>query len=226
MQRLTYFHIPAADVERSARFYEAVLGWQRGEGPRFGDEAASLIGRFVDGQALVPYFTVDDVAAAVARVVDLCGAIVQAPYTEGDTTVARLRDPAGTVIGIWQFTKPRRGPPAGWHSVTARIVADDVRGLVAFIKATFAATGELQRERPTVLRIGDANIMISKSGPRPTTSAFLYVYVDDADAVYRRALEHGATSLEAPANLPYGDRRAMVEDRWHNVWQIATPLDA
>ena len=48
--------------------------------------------------------------------------------------------------------------------------------------------------------------------------AFLYVYVDDADAVYTRALAAGAVSLEPPA----GDRRAMVRDEWGNTWQIAT----
>jgi uncharacterized glyoxalase superfamily protein PhnB len=32
----------------------------------------------------------------------------------------------------------------------------------------------------------------------------------------------GARSLEEPSDLPYGDRRGMVADRWGNVWQIAT----
>jgi uncharacterized glyoxalase superfamily protein PhnB len=52
--------------------------------------------------------------------------------------------------------------------------------------------------------------------------AFLYVYVDDADDVYLRALRAGATSLEEPSDTPYGDRRGMVQDRWGNTWQIAT----
>ena len=61
------------------------------------------------------------------------------------------------------------------------------------------------------------------SDVRPTPfPAFLYVYVDDADATYRRAVAAGARSLEAPIDTPYGDRRAMVEDRWGNTWQIAT----
>jgi PhnB protein len=55
----------------------------------------------------------------------------------------------------------------------------------------------------------------------PTTS-FLYVYVPDTDEIYRRALQAGARSLEEPSDMPYGDRRAMVEDRWGNTWQIAT----
>jgi len=110
--------------------------------------------------------------------------------------------------------------------VTVRIVVEDVAGLVDFVKRVFGATGELLDERPTVLRIGDTNIMISGVGPRPPTPAFLYIYVDDVDVVYRRALDLGATSLEAAQKMPYGDRRAMVEDRWRNVWQIATPVTA
>jgi uncharacterized glyoxalase superfamily protein PhnB len=89
------------------------------------------------------------------------------------------------------------------------------------MKRVFAATGKVEADRPSVMRIGDSTILISGVGPRPAVSAFLYVYVDDADATYRQALAAGAQSLESPLDTPYGDRRAMVEDRWGNVWQIA-----
>jgi PhnB protein len=65
--------------------------------------------------------------------------------------------------------------------------------------------------------------MVSGAGPRDPMPAFLYLYVDDVDATYRRAMEAGAVSLEEPRDLPYGDRRGMVEDPGGNVWQIATP---
>ncbi len=112
--------------------------------------------------------------------------------------------------------------PPGWHSLTPRIVTDDVAGLVEFLRLAFGATGEVHADRPAVMRIGDSMIMISSVGPRAAVPAFLYVYVDDADATYRRALQAGARSLEEPIVTPYGDRRGMVEDRWGNVWQIAT----
>jgi PhnB protein len=112
--------------------------------------------------------------------------------------------------------------PEGWHSVTTRIVTDDVPGFVAFLRQTFGATGDVVADRPTVVRIGDSNLMVSIVGPRPSTASFLHVYVDDTDATYRRALDAAATSLEAPLDTPYGDRRAMVQDRWGNVWQIGT----
>ena len=109
-----------------------------------------------------------------------------------------------------------------WHTVTPRIVVDDVAGLVGFVRDVFAATGDLAPDRPAVLTLGDARIMISGTGPRPATPAFLYVYVDDADATYRRAIAAGARSIEEPLDTPYGDRRAMIEDAWGNAWQIAT----
>ncbi len=63
--------------------------------------------------------------------------------------------------------------------------------------------------------------MVSPAGEREVFPAFLYVYVDHADNVYRRALSAGAISLEAPLNTPYGDRRAMVRDPFGNIFQIA-----
>jgi tRNA-Thr(GGU) m(6)t(6)A37 methyltransferase TsaA len=114
-------------------------------------------------------------------------------------------------------------PPSGWHSLTTRIVVADVAGLVEFLREAFGATGEVPTDRPAVLQIGDSRVMVSGVGPRPETPGFFYLYVDDADAVHGRAVRAGARSLEAPAEMPYGDRRAMVEDRWGNVWQIATP---
>jgi len=106
--------------------------------------------------------------------------------------------------------------------VTPRIVVHEARLLVDFLKRVFGATGEYRQARPSEVRIGDSMVMVSDAGVRNPTTAFLYVYVDDADATYRRALEAGARSLEAPAVVPYGDRRCMVEDKWGNTWQIAT----
>ena len=63
--------------------------------------------------------------------------------------------------------------------------------------------------------------MVTSAGERELFPAFLYVYVEDADRVYHRAIAAGATSLEPPLNTPYGDRRAMVRNPFGNVFQIA-----
>jgi len=106
--------------------------------------------------------------------------------------------------------------------IVPRIVQSDAENLVAFIKKVFGATGDFQRDRPTWLTLGDSAIMVSDTSFREPTAAFLYVYVDDADATYRVAMQAGARSIEAPLDTPYGDRRCMIEDNWGNTWQIAT----
>lgn len=112
--------------------------------------------------------------------------------------------------------------PKGWPLVIPRIVSHKAEKLVEFIKHVFGATGDYQSERPTVLNIGDSMIMISEAGVRDPMPAFLYVYVEDTDETYRRAIQAGAKSLEKPGDVPYGDRRAMIKDQWGNAWQIAT----
>ncbi|MGH7737028.1 MAG: VOC family protein [Candidatus Tyrphobacter sp.] len=100
----------------------------------------------------------------------------------------------------------------------------DRDGLLAFLKAAFAAVEgpRFREDAPVDVRIGDSLIMIADADGRPVTTGFFYVYVPDADATYSKAVEAGATTLEEPALTFYGDRRAMVEDPFGNVWQIAT----
>jgi uncharacterized glyoxalase superfamily protein PhnB len=112
--------------------------------------------------------------------------------------------------------------PKGWRSVTPRLVVHDPAKLVDFLKKAFGASGDFTADSPSVLRIGDSIVMVSGVGPRDPMPAFLYLYVDDVDATYQRALEAGAVCLEEPADMPYGDRRGMVRDPCGNDWQIAT----
>jgi len=109
---LSYLEIPALNARQSAAFYEKVLGWtiqERGEGDfRFEDRTIHLIGRWCVGHAIareagfLPYFYVDRIDDAVARVTANGGTVVKAPYPEGNLWVATVRDPAGNVIGLWQ----------------------------------------------------------------------------------------------------------------------------
>ena len=112
--------------------------------------------------------------------------------------------------------------PEGWHSVTPRIVVNDTRGLIDFLRYVFGATGEYRKTGPSEIRIGDSIVMISDAGARSATNAFLYVYVEDVDAAYQCAVDAGVRVLEEPSDMHYGDRRCMVEDKWGNTWQIAT----
>ena len=114
-----------------------------------------------------------------------------------------------------------RAAPAGWNTVTPRIVAHDASGLVQFVRDVFDDAGKYDPASPSVVTIGDSRVMISEAGARDVKSAFLYIYVNDRDLAYRRALEHGASSIEELFDTPYGDRRCMIEDKWGNTWQVA-----
>jgi predicted enzyme related to lactoylglutathione lyase len=118
---------------------------------------------------------------------------------------------------------PESQARTGYRSVTPRVVVDDVAAQVRFLQDVFAATGDLEPGRPAEMRIGDSVIMISSTAERAAFPAFLYVYVDDADEAFRRAVQAGAETLEEPLDTPYGDRRAMVRDPFGNVLQIAHP---
>lgn len=112
-------------------------------------------------------------------------------------------------------------PPAGFHTITPRMVVSDAVLAVEFLRSVFGAIGEVHADRPAEMHIGDSLVMVTSAGERELFPAFLYVYVEDADRVYHRALAAGATSIEPPLDTPYGDRRAMVRDPLGNVFQIA-----
>ena len=75
------------------------------------------------------------------------------------------------------------------------------------------------------IKIGDATFEIDEANaefqPMP---CYLHVYVSDADACYADAIHAGATSVEAPAMKPYGERSATVKDMFDNTWFLATYL--
>jgi len=119
--------------------------------------------------------------------------------------------------------------PDGYHTITPYLMVQEAAQLIDFVKQAFAATetfrttgsaGGIHAE----VRIGDSMVMIGGGGawkgePMP---AAIYLYMDDVDAVYQRALQAGATSLTEPADQSYGDRVAGVKDPFGNVWYIAT----
>jgi PhnB protein len=113
--------------------------------------------------------------------------------------------------------------PDGWPSVVPRVLTSDVEGAVAFLRSTFGAQGEVVSGRPAEMHIGNSVVLVSDGGGvREVSQSFLYVYVPDTDATCQRAVDAGARVIEAPTDMPYGDRRATLHDPWGNTWQIAT----
>lgn len=109
---ISYLEIPATDIEQSARFYEAVFGWELRRRPdgqcSFDDGSGSVIGRWIKGRApstepgFLPFVYVENIDATVELITGAGGHIVEPPRPEGNLWIATFRDPAGNRLGIWQ----------------------------------------------------------------------------------------------------------------------------
>jgi PhnB protein len=119
--------------------------------------------------------------------------------------------------------------PDGYHTVTPYLVVPRVAELIDFLKQAFGAEETFRMPRPdgaiahAEVRIGDSMVMMGEPmGQFQPMLAMVHLYVDDADAMYKRALEAGATSVREPTDQFYGDRTAGVKDPAGNQWWIAT----
>ncbi|HET6251655.1 MAG TPA: VOC family protein [Tepidisphaeraceae bacterium] len=124
---------------------------------------------------------------------------------------------------------PIKPIPDGTSTVIPYFLAADAAGLIEFLKQVFAAQEKHRTEMPNGkvmhahLRIGDSSVMLGQAPPgKAPMSAMIYTYVDDVDAVYKRAIAAGATSINEPADQFYGDRVGAVTDPAGNQWWIAT----
>ena len=122
--------------------------------------------------------------------------------------------------------------PEGFHTVTPYLIVQGASKLIDFLKQAFEAEEIYRQNMPdgTVMhaqvRIGDSMLMMSDatSQHKPMPS-MIYLYVEDVDAVYNRALKAGATSLREPTNEFYGDRSGGVKDFAGNQWWIGTHIE-
>jgi uncharacterized protein len=109
--KICYIEIPATDVGRSADFYRAVFGWEirkRGDGATAFDDGVEVSGSFVTGRppsreaGLLFYVMVADIAATLKTVTANGGVVVQPPDHSARDVVARVHDPGGNLIGVYQ----------------------------------------------------------------------------------------------------------------------------
>jgi PhnB protein len=122
--------------------------------------------------------------------------------------------------------------PEGYHSVTPYLVVSGAPRVIEFLERTFHASEISRHTRPdgsimhAEVRVGDSIIMIGEAtGEWPAMPSGLYVYVEDVDAAYRRALQAGATSIAEPKDQFYGDRSGGVKDPSGNTWWIGTHVE-
>lgn len=122
--------------------------------------------------------------------------------------------------------------PPGFHTVTPYFLAEDADRLLGFLEkglggeVTERVAGPDDVVLHAQVRLGDSMVMLGQGGgdfpPRP---CFLYLYVEDARALYERAVAAGASSIQAPRDEFYGDRTAAVRDVEGNVFWIATHIE-
>ena len=122
--------------------------------------------------------------------------------------------------------------PEGFHTVTPYLTVKGIPQLIKFMKEAFDAKELFKMDNPdgavmhAEIKVGDSIIMMGEAGenhqPMPCS---LYLYVEDADKVYDRAIKAGATSIMKPADQFYGDRNAGVKDSSGNTWWIGTHIE-
>lgn len=110
--KICYLEMPATDVARSCEFYRKVFGWRirtRGDGSTaFDDTTGEVSGAWVMGRPPSPkpgllfYIMVDSVADTLRTVVANGGQIVQPLGADAPEITARISDPGGNVIGLYQ----------------------------------------------------------------------------------------------------------------------------
>jgi PhnB protein len=118
-----------------------------------------------------------------------------------------------------------------YRTVTPYLVVPDADVELAFLKTAFGGTeASCQRNADNTvmhaeITIGDSLVMLGQAGGtwQPRTAA-LYLWVDDVDATYARALQAGARSESEPEDKPYGHRNAGVVDQNGVTWWIGAPV--
>jgi uncharacterized glyoxalase superfamily protein PhnB len=123
--------------------------------------------------------------------------------------------------------------PDGYHTVTPYLVVDGAEKIIQFMKEAFGAQAVFEpMKRPdgkvmhAEYKIGNSIVMISDASERAkATSAMLFLYVPNVDAVYQKAVKAGGSSVMEPANMFYGDRTGGVKDAAGNHWHIGTHVE-
>ena len=130
--------------------------------------------------------------------------------------------------------------PEGYHTATPYLVVDDAAAAIEFYKTAFGAKERMRMEAPggkighAESEIGDSFVMLSDAFPQMTTrppselggtSAGVFLYVEDVDAVAQRAVDAGATITMEIADQFWGDRFGSITDPFGQSWSIATHVE-
>jgi len=130
--------------------------------------------------------------------------------------------------------------PEGYHTVTPYLAVEDATEAIEYYTKAFDAKERVRMETPdgTVghaeLEIGDSLVMLSDPFPQASTkppnelggtSVSVFMYVEDVDAVVKRAVDAGAMVTMEVADQFWGDRFGSVKDPFGHLWSIATHVE-
>jgi PhnB protein len=132
--------------------------------------------------------------------------------------------------------------PEGYHSVTPSLTIRGAKEAIEYYKKAFGAELLARHDRPdgkvmhAAIKIGDSIIMFAdECGPHEGhencsrspddlkgTTGSLYIYTDDVDKVFDRAIEAGGHALMEVDDAFWGDRMGMLKDPFGHIWMVAT----
>ncbi len=117
-----------------------------------------------------------------------------------------------------------------YRTITPYLVVSDGERELQFLKEAFGAIelecnrAEDHRLMHAELKVGDSLLMLGECATQDVKSAAFYLWVQDADASYERAVKAGAVAKKSPEDRPYGHRSGEVTDPAGNTWWIASPV--
>jgi PhnB protein len=130
--------------------------------------------------------------------------------------------------------------PQGHHTAAPYLVVDDANGAIAFYSRAFGAKELFRMPGPggklmhAEILIGDSPIMLCDENPEQgarSPKAFsgspvsVFLYVPDVDALFKKAVAAGATTVVPVTDMFWGDRFAQLVDPYGHSWQIATHVE-
>jgi PhnB protein len=127
--------------------------------------------------------------------------------------------------------------PEGYHSVTPSLSARDAKAAIDFYTRAFGAVLKFKLEEPSgkiahaELQIGNSRVMISDEypdyggiAPEIGKGGTFIIYVEDVDAAFAQAVAAGATPVQEPTDMFWGDRAGRLHDPVGYRWTLASHM--
>jgi uncharacterized glyoxalase superfamily protein PhnB len=116
--------------------------------------------------------------------------------------------------------------PDGYGTVTTFLNIEGAADAIEFYKTAFGAKERGRMPGPggkimhAEIQIGNSIVMISDVMMNLPTQSSCHLYVEDADAWWKRAVDAGAQIVMPIDDMFWGDRYGVLKDKWGNRWAI------